>query len=1041
MTHRSENRLPASGVGPPFVPLWCKSNYSFLEGASHPDELVERAENLGYRAIALTDRNGVYGLVKAHVAAKGAGLRLLAGAQVAIESGQTVLLYPLDGTGYKNLSRLLTKGHLRGGHGTFELRTEDLAQRAEGLALIWAGGLFAQPQNIDTNEERRRLDLLAEAYAHRIHAGISRHFRETDPAVERMVRELASRYSLPMLALPEILYHRLNRRPVQDLVTAIRFGVGMAEASAYTKANHTHVLPHPAALAAIYADDPSLLSATLEFAEKVRFSLDDISYGYPVETGPNGQDAARWLATLTLQGARRRYAGSIPPSVERQLKRELALISELSYEGYFLTMHEIVTFCRKEGILCQGRGSAANSAVCYCLGITAVDPVRSNLLFERFLSKERDEPPDIDLDIAHNRREEVIQHVYQLFGRDRAALVATTIRYRPRSALRDAGKALGLPAPLLERLAKVMGHRDLPDGQTMRAAGLDPDSHSGRILIAMARQLLDAPRHMGTHPGGFLLGSEPLDRLVPIERAATEGRTIVQWDKYDVEAMRLFKVDLLGLGALTLLDESFRLLEGHSGLHLSLSSIPPEDPQTFEMIRRADTVGVFQIESRAQMAMLPRLQPRTYYDLVIEISLVRPGPIAGQMVHPYLRRREGLEPVRFPHPSLEPVLARTLGVPIFQEQVMRLAMVAADYSPGEADQLRRDMAAWRHKGSMERHKERLISRMTAKGIDPEYALQIFHQIEGFAEYGFPESHAASFALLTYATAWVKRHHPAAFTAALLNAQPMGFYSPATIVQDALRHGVVVLPLDIQKSDWFCGLEGPPEKPFVRMGLMMIKGLGERQAGRILAVRRAGPFQSIRDLARRTGADRAVMEALARSGALDGLVAQRRIALWQAARRQWDDLDLIPESPSPAFAPLDTAQTIVWDHDAADHSTRGHLLAPLRPDLRRMGLPDAASVRNLPDGAKVKYAGLVICRQRPSTAKGLVFVTLEDETGLLNAVIFPDVYDRFGPLVRSLPLLGLDGTVQNEHGAVTLVIRTVWDPKLRLATKTTSHDFH
>ena len=770
-----------------------------------------------------------------------------------------------------------------------------------------------------------------------------------------------------------------------------------------------------------------------------------------------------------------------------QLERELGLIAELEYGGYFLTMWEIVQYCRRHGILCQGRGSAANSAVCYCLGITAVDPVKMGLLFERFISRERAEPPDIDLDIAHERREEVIQWVYERYGRERAAMVANVIRYRPKSAVRDVGKVLGMPETALDRLAKLCGWRDPPGEETLRNAGLDPSHRAHQLLLELVAELQDFPRHLSIHPGGFLLGHEPVCELVPIENATMDDRTVIQWDKDDVEALGLFKVDLLALGALSLVDRCFALMREHEGVDLDMARLPHDDPTTYDLCCAADTVGVFQIESRAQMSMLPRLRPRRFYDLVIEVSIVRPGPITGGMVHPYLRRRRGEEPVEYPHPSLEPVLAKTLGVPLFQEQVMRLAVVAADYTPGEADQLRRDMAAWRKSGRIEGHRERLVARMTEKGIEEEFAVRVFDQIRGFGEYGFPESHAASFALISYATSYLKAWHPTAFTAALLNAQPMGFYSPATIVEDARRHGVVVRPVCAQRSLWDCTMEPllgagagqggrstldagrsvlDPERPghivrpahALRMGLRMVKGLRREGAEALLAARRDRPFDDLADLVRRTagraagaghgataGLDEGGLVKLAEAGALDVFGLDRRQALWQVRALLEDrQLDLPldrSDGPAPPFRALAPFEAIAWDYERTGHSVQGHPLSVLRPQLQRLGLPTAAQIRGMKDGQRLRYAGIVICRQRPGTANGTVFMTLEDETGFVNLVLWPRIFEEQGLVARGAVVLGVTGKLQNQQGVTHLVAEQLWVPELDDVPAGRSRDFH
>ncbi|HEU4394481.1 MAG TPA: error-prone DNA polymerase, partial [Planctomycetota bacterium] len=964
-----------------YAPIWCKSHYSFLEGASAPAELVEEARRLGLPALALADRNGVPGIVRAHVAAREAGVQLVVGSEVTIADGSTLVLLAADRAGYANLCRLVTAGRLRSPKGECRVRADEVCAHAPGLLALAV-------------DDRPILgDALRDAFGDRLYALAARHRRAGEPARERRLRARAAALGVPVAAAVEVLYHAPSRRDLQDVLTCIRHGTTLASAGRRLRPNDGHSLLPPAAFAELFADDPAAVARTLEIAARCAFSLSEIRYRYPSEDLPDGTTSRDRLRRLTLEGAARRYPGGIPPEVSAQLEKELALVEELDYGGYFLTVHEVVKFCRERGILCQGRGSAANSAVCWCLGITSVDPVRMGLLFERFLSRERAEPPDIDLDIEHARREEAIRFVYERYGRDRAAMVANVVRYRPRSAVRDVGKALGLAETALDRLAKRLGHHAEATPESLAECGLDPDAPAHRHLLRLAAEIEGFPRHLSIHPGGFLLGHEPVHDLVPVENATMEGRTVIQWDKEDVEALGLFKVDLLGLGALTLLHRAFDLLREHRGLSLGLASIPADDPGTWDMLARADAVGVFQVESRAQMAMLPRLRPRTFYDLVIEVSIVRPGPIAGGMVHPYLRRRRGEEAVVYPHPSLEPVLAKTLGVPLFQEQVMRLAIVAADYTPGEADQLRRDMAAWRQSGRIERHRDRLVSRMTAKGIAPEFAERVFEQIRGFGEYGFPEcvvgdtrvldadtgrwvaiedavagrvplratiscdsemrlrrrrvvaavrsgvkrvhrlrtalgrtitataehpfltvdgwrrlgelragdavavarararemalaragtgggrvprdpgpappsgsdldwdrivsiedagsretydlqiegdhnflandfvvhnSHAASFALLAWATAWLRCRFPAEFACALLDAQPMGFYSVATVVGDARRHGVEVRPVCVARSAWGCLLEPSGGGGFaVRMGLRFVKGLGE-----------------------------------------------------------------------------------------------------------------------------------------------------------------------------------------------------------------------
>ncbi len=1044
-----------------YVPLWCKSNFSFLEGASHPDELVEEACRLGLPAIALTDRDGVYGVVRAHVKARELGIKLIIGSQVTVADSSTIVLLAQDRRGYANLCRLLTKGRLRSEKGESAVTWDEVCTHAPGLIALWNGKNNAvKRQNLDSrlcgNDEKESGDEaviaimsgLHDAFGNRLYGLIARHRQEDEIIEEARLRERAKRFGFSLAAVNEVLYHTPARRRLQDVLTAVRHGIPVAACGRKLKPNAEHGLKPPYAFAKLFCDEPAVVERTLEIAERCIFSLNEIRYRYPSEKLPNGMTSAQWLRERTFNGARWRYQNQIPNAIVAQIEKELEIIETLDYPGYFLTMWEIVEFCRANNILCQGRGSAANSVVCYCLGITAVDPAHIGLLFERFISKERAEPPDIDLDIEHDRREEVIQHVYQKYGRDRAALVANVVRYRSRSALRDIGKALGLSETALDRAAKFLSSYENVRPDVLEQMGLDVSGGLHEHLLDLTNEVLDFPRHLSIHPGGFLLGHEPVHDLVPIENATMPERTVIQWDKNDVEDLGLFKVDLLGLGGLTQLDLCFQLLRERRGVDLSMATIPPGDEATYDMICKSDTVGVFQIESRAQMAMLPRLRPKKFYDLVIEISIVRPGPITGGMVHPYLRRRQGKEDVTYPHELLKPVLERTLGVPLFQEQVMRLAMVVADYTPGEADQLRRDMAAWHRTGRMERHHERLITRMQAKGIAVEFAERVFEQIRGFGEYGFPESHAASFALIAYATAWLKCHYPAEFACSLLNAQPMGFYMPATIVEDAKRHDVVVRSIDIQTSDWDCTLEccaGSAGGFAVRMGLRYVKGLGEREWKKILRACALTPFSSLQDFTRRASLDEGSLSALAEAGAFDSLQIDRRTALWDVrrlARTQNESLTLPARERQPGFAPLSEFEEVGWDYRRTSHSARRHPLEPMRSSLIRHGLPDARTVASMQNGARIRYAGLVICRQRPGTAGGVVFMTLEDETGFLNAVVWESVFQRYSVLAKTVSFLGITGKLQVEDGVVHLVAEELWEPRLELKPASVgARDFH
>jgi error-prone DNA polymerase len=949
----------------------------------------------------------------------------------------------------------LTVGRLRSPKGESRVTWREVAEHAGGLVALWGGdaSLLAAdgPDPDDAAHELR------DAFGDRLYAIMARHRRDLEIPQERRLRARAARYGLPVVAAHEVLYHCPPCRPLQDVLTCIRHGVELSAAGTLIKPNAEHAIKDPAAFEALFADDPDAVRRTRDVADRCAFALTELRYRYPLERLPDGATSSGWLRTLTFAGAVERYGGIVPPEVAAQLDRELAVIDDLDYGGYFLTMHEIVRFCRAHRILCQGRGSAANSAVCYCLGITAVNPVRTDLLFERFLSRERAEPPDIDLDVQHNRREEVIQWIYKIYGRDRAAMVANFIRYRFRSAVRDVGKALGLPLVVLDRVAKLVWHENEVMSKLLCDAGLDPERPLHQHLVRLAGEMQDLPRHLSIHPGGFLLGHEPVPSLVPIENATMPGRTVIQWDKDSVEGIGLFKVDVLALGSLSHLDIAFRLLADRdirapNGRPLSMATIPDGDPETFEMMSRADTIGVFQVESRAQMSMLPRLRPKSYDDLIVQISIVRPGPIVGGMVHPYLRRRAGEEPVEYPHPSLEPVLATTLGVPIFQEQVIRIAMVAADYTPGEADQLRRDMAAWRRSGRLERHHDRLVSAMTSKGVKKEMAERVFDQIRGFGDYGFPFSHAASFALIAYASGYLKCHHHPEFTCSLLNAQPMGFYAPSTIVDDAKRHAVDVRPIDVTVSDWDCILEpisaahtapgGTPVRAgaagvarwshAVRMGLRYVKGLSEGDGWRLVHMRSERPFHSLDDLVRRTRLDAGSLVELAESGAFDAFGVDRRTALWDVralARRGDVVLPVQIREHAPRFDGLAASEEIAWDYRASAHSTRGHPLSTMRAALGAANLPDARTVSAMRDGTRVRYAGVVICRQTPGTASGVTFMTLEDESGFVNLVVWPAVMEAFAQLARTAAFLGVTGRIQRQHEIVHVIVQQFWRPRL------------
>ena len=1022
--------------GPAYAELHALSNFTFLRGASHPEELIERADELGYRALALTDECSLAGAVRAHVAARDRGCRLLLGAELALADGPRLVLLATDRAGYGGLCRLLTRGRRAAPKGSYHLRRADLeAEPLDGCLALWLPG----PTPAAADGEWLRGRFAADAWiAVELQAGGGDRERLAALA------ELGRRLGLGCVASGDVHLHRHDRQPLQDVLTAVRLRLNVAAAGLALYPNGERYLKARAELARRYP--PALLAATLAIAERCTFSLDELRYEYPQELVPAGHTPASWLRHLTALGLARRWPGGAPEPVRVLVERELALIGELGYEPFFLTVEDLVAFAQRRGILCQGRGSAANSAVCYCLGITEVDPSRMSLLFERFVSKERNEPPDIDVDFEHERREEVIQYLYAKYGRHRAALAATVISYRPRSALRDVGRALGLERLTVERLARSMQWWDGSriDDERVREAGLDPANPLLARALALARELIGFPRHLSQHVGGFVIARRSLAELVPVENAAMAERTVIQWDKDDLDDLGLLKVDVLGLGMLTAIRRALEFVSARRGRPFTLADVPPEDPATYAMIGRADTVGVFQIESRAQMAMLPRLRPRNYYDLVIEVAIIRPGPIQGDMVHPYLRRRNGEEPVSYPSSEVQGVLERTLGVPIFQEQVMQLAVVAAGFTPGEADRLRRAMAAWKRRGGLGHFEARLIDGMRERGYAEGFARALFNQILGFGEYGFPESHAASFALLVYVSAWLKCHEPAAFTAALLNSQPMGFYAPAQLVRDAREHGVPVAPVDVNASDWDATL-GAGEPPVLRLGLRQLRGLAAAAGLQLLAARAAGPFESVQDLAERSLLDRRALGALAAGGAFARLAGHRHRAAWEATG---------VVAPTALFAKFRIAEgapllrapgegeDIVADYRALGLTLGRHPLALLRPRLEAAGLVTTAGLRSLRPGGRARTAGLVLVRQQPGSASGVTFVTLEDETGVANLIVWRNVAERYRrPLLESR-LLAAAGRVQREGEVLHLIVERLADrSRLLGGLLARSRDFH
>ncbi|WP_185752241.1 error-prone DNA polymerase [Pseudomonas fluorescens] len=992
-----------------YAELHCLSNFSFQRGASSALELFQRAKKHGYQALAITDECTLAGIVRAWQAAKSVELPLIIGSEIRIEGGPKLVLLVESLEGYQTLCRLITRARRRTQKGQYQVLREDFSEPMPGLLALWV------PDAVDDVEPGLWLQ---QTFAERLWLSVQLHCGQDDTRRLEALLTLARELRIPAVASGDVHMHTRGRRALQDTMTAIRHHLPVAEAGLRLHPNGERHVRSLDVLQSIYP--PALLDETLTIARRCTFDLGQLRYQYPRELVPQGHSAASWLRELTERGLRERWPEGASEKVRGLIDKELKLIAELGYESYFLTVQDIVAFARREKILCQGRGSAANSAVCFALGITEIDPDRMNMLFERFLSRERNEPPDIDVDFEHERREEVLQYVFARYGRTRAALTAVVSTYHAAGAVRDVAKALGLPPDQINALADCCGHWSdaTPPVERLLEGGFDPESPVLRRVLSLTQQLIGFPRHLSQHPGGFVISEQPLDSLVPVENAAMAERTIIQWDKDDLDAVGLLKVDILALGMLSAIRRCFDLLRRHRGLDLSLATIPSEDPATYDMIGRADTIGVFQIESRAQMSMLPRLKPRKFYDLVIEVAIVRPGPIQGGMVHPYLRRRNKEEPESYPSEELKEVLKRTLGVPLFQEQVMQIAIVAADYSPGEADQLRRSMAAWKRHGGLEPHKDRLAAGMKKNGYTAEFAAQIFEQIKGFGSYGFPESHAASFALLTYASCWLKCHEPAAFACALINSWPMGFYSPDQILQDARRHHLQIRPVDVRASDWDCSLEPiTGAQPAIRMGLRMIKGFREDDAQRIEVARSRGLFVDIADLGQRARLDARAQEQLADAGALRGLAGDRHRARWEVAGVQ-KQLGLFAGLPSQEEDAVALPKPTVGEDLQADYASVGttlgpHPLALLRGELKARRCRSSQELMAVEHGRPVSIAGLVTGRQRPGTASGVTFVTLEDEFGNVNVVVWRDLAERQRQVLVGSQLLKVDGRWEKE----------------------------
>src|SRR5579871_4618747 len=1123
-------------TGARYVELQCTSHFSFLRGASSCEELFEQAALLGIEALAITDRNSLAGIVRAHEAARTTGVRLIVGWRLDLDDGPPVLVYPTDRAAYGRLCRLLSLGKKRGGKAKCRLDWSDLVAYSEGLIGVLVPDPppcpppFPPPSlprlrgGVREGEGREgacalNLRRLQESFGDRAYMALTLRRRPNDALRLHELSNLAAEAHVPTVVTNDVLFHVPARRILQDVVTCIRHNITIDELGFRRERHADRYLKSPDEMARLFGRYPAALARTIEIGQRCTFSLDELAYQYPQEATIPGMTPQQVLEKFTWEGAAQRYPDGAPDKVAANLKHELALIEKLQYAPYFLTVNSIVRFARSQGILCQGRGSAANSAVCYVLGITSIDPDRNDLLFERFISQERREPPDIDVDFEHERRETVMQWVFDTYGRDRAALCSTVICYRAKGAIRDVGKALGLTEDIIKVLSsQVWGWSGAVDAEYARELNLNLNDRRLSLAIELARELIGVPRHLSQHPGGFVLTRDRLDELVPIEPAAMADRQVIEWDKDDIDVLRFMKVDCLALGMLSCMKRSFDLLAVHKGIAHDLASIPAEDEPTYDMICKADTIGVFQIESRAQMSMLPRMKPRTFYDLVIEVAIVRPGPIQGDMVHPYLRRREGKEPVVYPKPELERVLGKTLGVPLFQEQAMRVAIECAGFTPGEADQLRRAMATFKHTGGVSAFGKKLIAGMMANGYERDFAEKTFRQLEGFGSYGFPESHAASFALIAYASSWMKCRHPDVFCAALLNAQPMGFYAPAQIVRDARAHGVEVRPVCINASQWDCTLEplscpshagtaiacgdpplegegrtaegspgwgdsgaafaerpSPPPGPLaradlpppgggdrrnvpicdcpthaafaVRLGLRMVKGLAKTDADAIVAARADQPFVSIEDLWCRAGTSVATLVQIAKADAFKpSLKLARREALWAIRALRDAPLPLfaaasarerqtVPEidEPTVALRPMTAGGEVVEDYSHIGLTLSNHPVAFLREDLRRRRIVTCTEAMQSPDGRWVEAAGIVLVRQMPGSAKGVIFVTIEDETGIANLVVWPAVFEKQRRIILSAGMMGVYGRIQRVGEVVHLVAHRITDLSAVLAS--------
>lgn len=1016
-----------------YTELQVTTNFSFLRGASHPEELAEQAAILGYREIAITDRNSLAGIVRAHAAAKIHGIRIIPACRLDLLDGPSLLAYPTDTQAYGRLSTLLTKGNLRAEKGSCHLYKADVFEHAAGMKFIALPPAVLNERFEFDISFIRAMKEYKEALGTNLYISAIRSYQGDDFKKLHRLSQLSSKYNIPLVATGDVHYHIPERRQLQDIVTCIREKCTIYTAGYRLHENAERYLKPQQEMIRLFRQYPDAILHTTEIAESCRFSLDSLKYVYPEEITGEGRTPQEELTHLAWEGAREHFGDDIPEKISQAILHELSFIEEMNYASYFLTVYDIVRFARQQGILCQGRGSAANSTVCYCLGITAVNPTKIDLLFERFISSARNEPPDIDVDFEHERREEVIQYIYEKYGRDRAAIVATVTQQRQKGAIRDVGKAMGLSVDTISRLSgAVWEFTDEPDGETLAEQGFDPRDPHLQKMLELTRQFIGFPRQLGQHTGGFVITNGALSNLCPILNARMENRTCIEWNKDDIDVLGFLKIDVLALGMLTCIRKAFDLAKAHHGRYLTLASVPEDDKKVYEMIGHADTIGVFQIESRAQQSMLPRLKPKNFYDLVIEVAIVRPGPIQGDMVHPYLRRRNGEEDPVYPSKELEKILERTLGVPLFQEQAMKIAMVAAGFSAAEADELRRSMATFKAPGQVTRFREKLVNGMVANNYDAEFALRVFKQLEGFGSYGFPESHAASFALLVYISSWLKCHYPDVFACALLNSLPMGFYQPAQIVTDARKHGVDVKPVDVNLSFWDNILE-EKEGDYcpLRLGFRHIKGLSQEDVQSLIACRHTG-YTTIHAL-REAGVTLITLEKLADADAFRSMGLDRRKALWEVSALHDRPIGIFTGQPSEsaAEAPVQLPEMSVSEHVVHDYSTtslslKAHPVSFVREKLQLLHILSAKELEGARNGMAVKIAGLVLVRQRPGTAKGVCFITIEDETGCSNLVVFQEQFTRYRKEILQARLLMVEGTLQREGEVVHVIVTRCYD---------------